>query len=52
MSEIQYSPDKPKDCKYCYWYEKRKVHTTGTEVRRDGVKSTPRRTLKVRFSGF
>lgn len=24
MSEIQYSPDKPKDCKYCYWYEKRK----------------------------
>ena len=20
MSEILYSPDKPKDCKYCYWY--------------------------------
>ena len=25
MSEIQYSPDKPKDCKYCYWYEKRNI---------------------------
>lgn len=29
MSEIQYSPDKPKDCKYCYWYEKRKGCTFG-----------------------
>ena len=29
MSEIQYSPDKPKDCKYCYWYEKRKSCTYG-----------------------
>lgn len=29
MGEIQYSPDKPKDCKYCYWYEKRKGCTFG-----------------------
>ena len=29
MSEILYSPDKPKDCKYCYWYYKRKGCTYG-----------------------
>ena len=29
MSDIQYSPDKPKDCKYCYWYYKRKGCTYG-----------------------
>ena len=29
MSEIRYSPDKPKDCKYCYWYYKRKGRTYG-----------------------
>lgn len=24
VTEKQYSPDKPKDCKFCYWYEQRK----------------------------
>ena len=36
MSEIQYSPDKPKDCKYCYWYEKRKGCTFGEHCYYEG----------------
>ena len=42
MSEIQYSPDKPKDCKYCYWYEKRKGCTFGEHCYYE-VKPEPKR---------